>query len=138
MIRNIVKVGIAAGMFMATVVTPAVVGTPAQADIAQCGSNLMCFWHDQGFGGRFFSLTASDAHLGSHSDEAHSVYNRTGVAWVLYDDENFRDTHWCIPPGVRNRDIGASPYRFGDKITSARRLGVRTCESYRNVISNSP
>jgi hypothetical protein len=69
---------------MLTIVTP---GVSAQADVAQCGSNRMCFWYNQGFGGTFFSLTASDQHLGNHCESSGT------------DDSGIRDRALWTTPG---------------------------------------
>jgi hypothetical protein len=107
------------------VVTP----TVAQAAKSDCASGRMCFWYNQNYSGTDFYVVDSDTHLGVYSDKAHSVYNHTSVAWVLYDDLNFdpSDRHFCIRAGVSHPDIGAGPYRFGDKITSVRKLTSNSC-----------
>lgn len=117
------------GVLLAAAAAVAVPAT-AQAAKADCfGSEALCLWHNQYYRGTLFAPVVSDGHLGDDSDDAHSVYNNTKVAWVLYDDENFDDSdrHFCIRSGVSNPDLGASPYKFGDKITSVRRLTSNDC-----------
>lgn len=108
----------------------------AYASKADCSSNRMCFWHHQNYEGDILQLQASDRHFGDHSDEAHSVYNNTKVAWVLYDDKDYADRHFCIRAGVSNRDIGAAPYKFGDKITSAKRRPNNSCGGLPQIRQN--
>jgi hypothetical protein len=116
--RIALGLGAVAGLLLAV---PAV---PASAAIDQCHTGQMCFWHDQAYNGTFFQLTGSDADLGSNSDEAHSLYNRTSANWVVYDDKNFDkgDRRFCVRPNRRASDLGASQFKFGDKISSVERL----------------
>jgi Peptidase inhibitor family I36 len=120
-------------MVVVTTFAPAASGATAAVaprGLEQCQPFApMCFWHNQGYRSTFFSLSDSESHLGGNSDEAHSVWNRSTVAWILYDDNTFdeSDRHFCIRPGHRNRDIGAPAYKFGDKITSAKRLDTSWC-----------
>ena len=102
----------------------ALVAAPASAAIDQCNTGQMCFWHNTAYEGTFFKLTASDADLGSNSDEAHSLYNRTGYNWIVYDDKNYsnNDRRFCVPKGVRVSNLASSAYKFGDKISSAKKL----------------
>ncbi|GAB3993252.1 hypothetical protein GCM10028771_17790 [Nocardioides marmoraquaticus] len=111
-------------MAAATVVASTTVVSPAQADTDQCDSGQMCFWHNQSYGGRFFYRTSSDGDLGGDSDEAHALYNRTSKNWIVYDDKNFdsSDRRFCVRPGRRVADLGNSSLKFGDKISSAKKL----------------
>lgn len=96
----------------------------ASAAIDQCESGRMCFWHNSSYEGTFFSRTESDGDLGSNSDEAHSLYNRTGSNWIVYDDKNYStsDRRFCVAVGSRASNLGASQFSFGDKISSVKRL----------------
>jgi hypothetical protein len=109
------------------VVTP----TVAQAAKSDCLDSRLCMWHNQNYASTLFMRTSSDDDLVSNSDEAHSVYNHTKVAWVLYDDKGYDDTdrYFCIKSEVSHPDIGAGPYRFGDKISSVRKLTSNSCGS---------
>jgi hypothetical protein len=109
---------------LAAIAVAAVSPTPASAALSQCGSGRMCFWHNQDYGGTFFSRGSSDDHLGENSDEAHSLWNRTSVHWIVYDDSNFYGRAYCVVSGYRNSDLGEWPYEFGDKISSARPLAA--------------
>lgn len=97
---------------------------PASAAIDQCKTGQMCFWHNQSYSGTFFYRTSSSPDLGSNSDEAHSLYNRTGYNWVIYDDKNYdkSDRRFCVRPNSRVSDLGASQFKFGDKISSVEKL----------------
>ena len=110
----------------AAVATP----TAAQAVKQECDNIFaLCMWHNQNYGGTRFTPADSVDHLGGDSDEAHSVWNHTTVAWVLFDDDDFdtNDRHFCIPAGVSHPNLGAAPYKFGDKITSVQRLETNNC-----------
>jgi hypothetical protein len=111
-------IGAVAGLLLAV---PAL---PASAAIDQCHTGQMCFWHNQAYGGTFFYRTSSDLDLESNSDEAHSLYNRTGYNWVVYDDKNFDkdDRRFCVRSNHRASDLGASQFKFGDKISSVEKL----------------
>lgn len=65
----------------------------------------------------------------SFGDKTSSVMNRTSVAWVVYDDHDYRDRRFCLPPGVSVRDFGADAYKFNDKASSARRMSSAACPS---------
>jgi hypothetical protein len=130
---------------MAVAITPtAFFAGPAYAEAATCRKGHMCFWWDQGYNGRLFATSTSQADLDvwgrGDSDEAHSLHNRTGVAWLVYDDKKYdaTDRHFCVMSGVRNYDIGTGPYRIGDKISSVRRLGSNRCPAgVPKIYSNS-
>lgn len=92
---------------------------PAQAAYSECsGSPRMCFWHNTGGGGTHFFVNHNDNHFGSHSDEAHSLWNRSGFAVLVFDDQDWdqSDRYFCVPPGYAHNDL--SNIQFGDKITS--------------------
>jgi Peptidase inhibitor family I36 len=97
---------------------------PSQAAIDQCNTGRMCFWHNSSYEGTFFSRTSSDGDLGSNSDEAHSLYNRTGYNWIVYDDKNYStgDRRFCVVKGARAANLGSSTFKFGDKISSVKKL----------------
>ncbi|KAB2810588.1 hypothetical protein F9L07_01060 [Pimelobacter simplex] len=113
---------VSAAVMMTAVTT--LVAAPASAAIDQCNSGQMCFWHNTSYEGPFFKLTASDDDLGGNSDEAHSLYNRTGYNWIVYDDKNFStgDRRFCVPKDVRVSNLASDAYKFGDKISSAKKL----------------
>jgi hypothetical protein len=55
------------------------------------------------------------------------LYNRTSVAWIVYDDSNYTDRAYCVFSGYAIPNLGASPYAFGDKISSAQRRPTNEC-----------
>lgn len=117
------------GLAMVAVFTFA--GAPAYAAKSDCPSGKLCLWHNQNYLGTLFTRTSSDDDLGSNSDEAHSVYNHSNVAWVLYDDKNYstRDRRFCIKSGRSTADLGSGAYSFGDKISSVSKRSKNTCPS---------
>jgi hypothetical protein len=108
-----------------------VVGLPSQAnaDPDDCPPNRLCLWHNQNFESTLFHRVASSSGLGSNSDEAHSVFNNSQNAWILYDDSGFSDRRFCVRPGTRVSDLGSQAVKFGDKISSVQRLraGLSFC-----------
>jgi hypothetical protein len=122
------------GVLLATGIT-VVAPTVAQAAKSDCASGKLCMWHNQNYTSTRFDRTSSDDHLNDDSDEAHSVYNFTGVAWVLYDDNTYdeSDRHFCIKAKVSHPDLGVGAYKFGDKITSVKKLGSNSCAGYPTI-----
>jgi hypothetical protein len=105
------------------------------ASTSQCHDAVMCFWRHNGFAGTFKGLTASqsnfeDIDLG---DEVTSVWNRTTVAWVLYQHDTFRGDTACLHPGASVANLGN--FNFNDEISSARRQTSDTCPSGAIVFS---
>ena len=81
----------------------------------------------QGGDSRSFDVSHPKLKNASFNDKASSVYNRTAVAWMLYDDTGYSGTGWCIAPGRSVDDLHLNPWRFGDKISAVMRLNVAGC-----------
>ena len=81
----------------------------------------------QGGDSRSFNVSHPKLKNASFNDKASSVYNRTSVAWILYDDTGYGSTCWCIPAGRSVDDLHLNPWRFGDKISAVKRLDVPGC-----------
>lgn len=64
------------------------------------------------------------------NDLTSSVYNQDSVAWVLYDDTGYQDRRYCIAPGQRISNLHNDAWKFGDKISSAKRLTTASCGNY--------
>ena len=64
------------------------------------------------------------------SDKASSVKNYDDVAWVLFDDKQYRDRRYCIRPGEEVARLGADALRFNDKISSVYRMPTADCGQY--------
>jgi hypothetical protein len=85
---------------------------------------------NQGLSG-VHTYSGSQADLGHFGDEASSVKNTDrSNAWVLYDDDNYRDRRFCIRPNQTINNLHDSRWRFGDKISSVKRLGSSSCRGY--------
>ncbi|GAB3817715.1 peptidase inhibitor family I36 protein [Kribbella italica] len=109
---------------------------PAAASRTDCPANRICIWHNQNFTPTAIPYVKNEPHLGSNSDEAHSVYNNGSVAWLLHDDDNYSrsDTFFCIRAGQYTSDLGQPAYKFGDKITSISKLPNNNCPSGAKVL----
>lgn len=83
----------------------------------------------QNFAGETPGYSRSTSSI-SFSDKASSVKNYTSSAWVLYDDRGYGDRHYCIRPGQVINDLHYRAWNFGDKISSLRRLGTRSCAGH--------
>lgn len=118
------KICSVAALGVGVVVIPA----PAWADWDDCSSARLCLYHNQDGEGDWFSRTSSDNDLGGDSDEAHSVWNRSQVAWLLYDDKDYSDRVLCIRSRYAAADLG--DYSFGDKISSVKKRSSDTCAGY--------
>jgi hypothetical protein len=68
--------------------------------------------------------------IGGFSDEASSLFNDSTSAWVVYDDKNYKDRRYCIRPGERVNNLHWASWKFGDKISSIRRLNSDSCAGY--------
>jgi hypothetical protein len=122
------SLGLLAGLLVAA--GGVVTGTqPAMAARGDCASSRLCIWYNQNFTGTIKSYSASNPNLGGDSDEAHSIYNHTSVAWVVYDDADYstNDRRFCVKAGQYTSDLGQASYKFGDKITSISRRSNNTC-----------
>jgi len=99
------------------------------ASTSQCSLNVMCFWEDNGFAGTFKGLTASvsDFVAISFGDATTAVWNRTSVAWVLFQDDTFRGAMACVRPGASVANLGN--FSFNDEISSAQRQSGDICPS---------
>lgn len=96
---------------------------------SQCSGGEMCFWDDNGFADTFKALTSSRSNFNdiNFGDKTSSVYNRSSVAWVLYDDAGFSDTAVCVMAGATVANLGN--FGFNDKVSSALRRSVNSCPS---------
>ncbi|GAA3443499.1 peptidase inhibitor family I36 protein [Planomonospora venezuelensis] len=98
---------------------------PAQAALRHNDyyDDYLVLYFDDDFGGFPAVYWKSDPAMIRHdSDKASSVRNNTDAAWVLYDDKNYRDRAFCIPPHHEVRDLGWPAYKFNDKVSSVERL----------------
>lgn len=115
-----------------TVVAVAAAGLVATASPAAAATDLSLYWN-QNYAGTVFFTTVSNSNLDrvfQAGDEASSVDNTTGVAWVLYDDAGYSDRQYCIKPGQRIGNLHNAKWKFGDKISSVKRLGTSSCSGY--------
>jgi len=101
----------------------------ASASTSQCQLNVMCFWRDNGFASTFKGLTSSVSNFEniSFGDVTTSVWNRTNVAWVLYQHDTFRGAMACVRPGASVANL--SNFSFNDEISSAQRQTGDFCPS---------
>lgn len=99
----------------------------------QCQAGLLCAFDDAGYKDRRAALTksVSDFNTINFGDKTSSVKNASKVAWVLYDDHGYSDTHYCIKPGHAASNLGS--YGFNDKTSSAKRLSTSSCSGYKTV-----
>ncbi|WP_062435791.1 peptidase inhibitor family I36 protein [Herbidospora daliensis] len=96
----------------------------------------LILFHHQWFQGRSIVLTQPTSHLGGDSDEATSIINNDGVAWVLYDDDSYGDRRYCIRPGESVLNLGDDRWKFNDKITSALPLESASCGKFPPFFGN--
>ena len=75
-------------------------------------------------------MPTSSPDLGSFSDKTSSLTNNDWMAWVVYDDKQYRDRHYCIRPGETVPNLSSSQWKFNDKISSAKRLETASCAGY--------
>jgi hypothetical protein len=107
-------------------VTLATVAAPAHAD-----GGFLVLYTDSLFKGDPLVYWQSDPAMSYwSSDKASSVRNHDSVAWVLFDDKQYRDRRFCIRPGKEMAYLGAEAYRFNDKISSVRRMPTADCEGH--------
>lgn len=86
---------------------------------------------NQGQSGEVHTYSGSQADLGHFGDEASSVKNTDAShAWVLYDDDNYKDRRFCIRPNQSINNLHDSRWNFGDKISSVKRLKSSSCAGY--------
>jgi hypothetical protein len=74
--------------------------------------------------------TSRSSFGGGFSDEASSAENYSSLAWVLFDDENYRDRHYCLRPHEIVYNLHDPAWNFGDKVSSALRLNTSSCAGY--------
>lgn len=75
-------------------------------------------------------VPASDPDLSIFSDKTSSLTNNDRMAWVVYDDKQYRDRHYCIRPGETVPNLSSSRWKFNDKISSVKRLDTASCAGY--------
>jgi len=109
----------------------AAVLTAAPAAQADAAAGQLLLGRDQSLTGTVWSHRSSIANLGSsEGDKASSAKNEDSVAWVLYDDKNYKDRRYCLTPGRYIRDLHGGSWNFGDKISSVYRLSTASCAGY--------
>ncbi|GAA2904811.1 hypothetical protein GCM10010517_70930 [Streptosporangium fragile] len=64
------------------------------------------------------------------NDMAASVKNTDDVAWVLYDDSDYRDRRFCLRSGESVTWLEHEQWRFNKKTSSIRRLTLNSCVGY--------
>ncbi|MFG1996309.1 peptidase inhibitor family I36 protein [Actinoplanes sp. NPDC048988] len=82
--------------------------------------------------GDVFQATVSviDFRVFGFNDKASRVWNKYDCrAWVLYDDNQFEDRHYCIRPN-QTVDLHLEKWNFGDKISSVKKLTGKSCSGY--------
>ncbi|MCC5577113.1 hypothetical protein IMZ11_15920 [Microtetraspora sp. AC03309] len=95
-------------------------------------------WHPElGAEGMWVVTPTSEPDLGGFSDKTSSLVNNDWMAWVVYDDKNYRDRHYCIRPGETVPNLSSSRWKFNDKISSAWRLNTASCAGYPAFYSTS-
>ncbi|MGW8575538.1 peptidase inhibitor family I36 protein [Streptomyces niveus] len=127
MLRTFQRSIVAAVTTAATVFSALGVAPTVQADAL---TGPLVLGEHQDLGGAQWSYTGSETRLGSASDRASSVKNRDSVAWVLYDDTNHGDRHYCLRATGYIPNLHDSRWNFGDKISSVKRLGSNSCRGY--------
>lgn len=105
------------------------VAPAAQAAKSDCTSGKLCGWYNQNYGGTLNQYVNDYNDMGGNSDEWHSVYNRSSVAWLLYDDKDYKGTVKCAAAGASEDDLGS----FGDKVSSIKKRTVAGCGSYNPI-----
>ncbi|MYW01525.1 hypothetical protein [Streptomyces sp. SID3343] len=123
--KRIVSVALA---IAATATTAVMAAPPATANVG--GLYLGINQNLQPLPAMFF--TNSVANLGSsgQGDLASSAQNTDTSAWVLFDDRNYRDRRYCLPPGGYIANLHSGSWNFGDKTSSVLRLGTASCAGY--------
>ncbi|MEN3538387.1 hypothetical protein AAH991_24970 [Microbispora sp. ZYX-F-249] len=75
-------------------------------------------------------MPSSSPDLGGFGDKTSSLTNNDWMAWIVYDDKQYRDRHYCVRPGETVPNLSSSQWKFNDKISSARRLDTASCAGY--------
>ncbi|WP_327049343.1 beta/gamma crystallin-related protein [Microbispora sp. NBC_01189] len=106
---------------------------------AHAGWIGIILYEDSGYKGYPHAYTTSRLGLYGwwENDEASSVKNVDLFAWVLYDDVDYKDRHFCIRPGEWVENLGSSPWKFNDKISSLKRLTTSSCAGYVPFYNNA-
>ncbi|KAA9375415.1 hypothetical protein F5972_27005 [Microbispora cellulosiformans] len=86
-------------------------------------------YDDSWYEGEHRVFTYSNGSIG-FSDRASSIVNNTWLAWVVYDDRDFRDRRYCIRPWEKVDVLGAPQWKFNDKISSVQLLNSYNCDGY--------
>jgi hypothetical protein len=110
---------------MAVLPATALTATPAQA-----GEGALWLGEHQDLQSKNWRYYATTAKLGGPGDDASSVFNDTENVWLLFEHSNFGGRFYCIRSGQYIRDLHSPAWKFGDKISSVSRLGIRTCQGY--------
>ena len=94
----------------------------------ECTPGYLCLFDDEAYHDRRkrFTVSHSDMHDFSFNDKASSVKNKTGSAWVLYDDTGYSDRSYCISAGKSVKSL-KDKWDFNDKISSIKRLSRKVC-----------
>ncbi|WP_179855071.1 peptidase inhibitor family I36 protein [Paractinoplanes atraurantiacus] len=108
---------------------------PAEAAQAVCiepEPAALYLYENRNGSGDVFQATASviDFRVFGFNDKASRVWNKYDCrAWVLYDDNQFEDRHYCIRPN-QTVDLHLEKWNFGDKISSVKKLTGKSCSGY--------
>lgn len=97
----------------------------------ECPSGSFCLFDDTSFEDRRKALTSSEDDMNDidFGDKTSSVMNRSARAWVIYDDHDYKDRAFCIPPKGSVKNLGTDTIKFGDKTSSAKKMSGASCPS---------
>ena len=97
----------------------------------ECPSGSFCLFDDTNFEDRRKALTSSEDDMNDidFGDKTSSVMNRSSRAWVIYDDHDYKDRAFCIPPKGSVHNLGTDTVKFGDKTSSAKKMSGSSCPS---------
>jgi Beta/Gamma crystallin len=108
------------------------VATTLTAAPSQAYDYPLWLYEHTGYNGYSIALYSSDSNLWNRgfSDATSSVRNVSSVAYVLYDDSGYSDRRYCIRSGESISNLHNDAWKFGDKISSVKKLGSNSCEGY--------
>lgn len=97
----------------------------------ECPLGSFCLFDDTKFEDRRKALTSSEDDMNDidFGDKTSSVMNRSGRAWVIYDDHDYKDRAFCIPPKGSVHNLGTDTVKFNDKTSSAKKMSGASCPS---------
>jgi hypothetical protein len=85
---------------------------------------------NQGGDQRLLSSAIVDFRSLGFNDVTSSVYNQTGVAWVVAEASYFGARIFCLRPGEGVDDLHSPTLVFADRISSALPLATPSCAGY--------